>query len=187
MSQTARPRAAVILAAGKGTRMKSSLPKVMHPVGGRPMVDWSVDLARKAGCSEIVVVAHPSQGLLIEHIARLPGDIPVAFQDPPMGTGHAVRCAADALGGFKGDLVVLYGDSPLVPADAIEELFSSLEEGATVGVLGFDTRLMSERMARLAGIDIDIHWSFSFVILWVLAQGYFENNMFYHRVKLVIV
>jgi bifunctional UDP-N-acetylglucosamine pyrophosphorylase/glucosamine-1-phosphate N-acetyltransferase len=139
MSQAARPRAAVILAAGKGTRMKSDLPKVMHPVGGRPMVDWSVALARKAGCSQIVVVAHPSQGLLIEHVASLPGDIPVAFQDPPMGTGHAVKCAADALSGFQGDLVVLYGDSPLVPADAIEELFRSLEEGAAVGVLGFDT------------------------------------------------
>jgi bifunctional UDP-N-acetylglucosamine pyrophosphorylase/glucosamine-1-phosphate N-acetyltransferase len=139
MSQISRPRAAVILAAGKGTRMKSSLPKVMHPVGGRPMVDWSIDLARQAGCSQIVVVAHPSQGLLIEHIASLPGDIPVAFQDPPMGTAHAVKCAADALSGFQGDLVVLYGDSPLVPAEAIEELFASLEEGAAVGVLGFDT------------------------------------------------
>lgn len=139
MSQTARPRAAVILAAGKGTRMKSSLPKVMHPVGGRPMVDWSVDLARKAGCSKIVVVAHPSQGLLIEHIKTLAGDIPVVFQDPPQGTAHAVNCAADALNGFQGDLVVLYGDSPLVPVSAIEELFESLEEGAAIGVLGFET------------------------------------------------
>ena len=138
MSHTARPRAAVILAAGKGTRMKSGLPKVMHPVGGRPMVDWSIDLARQVGCSKIVVIVHPSQQVLIDHLASLPGDVPVAFQDPPMGTAHAVRCAEAALGGFSGDVVVLYGDSPLVPAAAIEELFGALEEGAAVGVLGFD-------------------------------------------------
>ena len=135
---TSRPRAAVILAAGKGTRMKSGLPKVMHPVGGRPMVDWSVDLARRVGCSHVVVIAHPSQQVLIDHVASLPGDIPVAFQDPPMGTGHAVRCAEAALGAFDGDLVVLYGDSPLVPAEAIEELFGALDDGAAIGVLGFD-------------------------------------------------
>jgi bifunctional UDP-N-acetylglucosamine pyrophosphorylase/glucosamine-1-phosphate N-acetyltransferase len=139
MSETVRDRAAVILAAGKGTRMKSGLPKVMHPVGGRPMVDWSIELAHKVGCSRIVVVVHPSQQVLIDHIASLPGDITVAFQDPPQGTGHAVRCAEDALSGLTGDLVVLYGDSPLVTDDAIEELFGALEEGAAVGVLGFDT------------------------------------------------
>jgi bifunctional UDP-N-acetylglucosamine pyrophosphorylase / glucosamine-1-phosphate N-acetyltransferase len=139
MSQTARNRAAVILAAGKGTRMKSDLPKVMHAVGGRPMVDWSIDLARRTGCSRIVVVVHPSQQVLIDHIAGLPGDIAVAFQDPPMGTGHAVRCAERDLDAFDGDLVVLYGDSPLVPSAAIEDLFGALQRDASVGVLGFDT------------------------------------------------
>ena len=138
MTETARARAAVILAAGKGTRMKSSLPKVMHAVGGRAMLDWSIGLAREVGCSQLVVIAHPSQQVLIDHVAGLPGDIPVAFQDPPMGTGHAVRCAEAALEGFEGDLVILYGDSPLVPARAIEELFGALEDGASIGVLGFD-------------------------------------------------
>ena len=138
MSQTARPRAAVILAAGKGTRMKSDLPKVMHKVGGRPMVDWSIALARKVGCEKIVVIVHPSQQVLIDHVASLPGEIQVAFQDPPMGTGHAVRCAQRDLGAFDGDLVVLYGDSPLVPATAIEDLFGALADGAVIGVLGFE-------------------------------------------------
>ena len=138
MSQTARPRAAVILAAGQGTRMKSSLPKVMHAVGGRAMVDWSVDLARQVGCSKIVVIVHPSQKVLIDHLASLEGDIGVAFQDPQLGTGHAVRCAERDLDAFDGDLVVLYGDSPLVPARAIEELFGALADGAAIGVLGFD-------------------------------------------------
>ncbi|MEZ5997893.1 MAG: bifunctional UDP-N-acetylglucosamine diphosphorylase/glucosamine-1-phosphate N-acetyltransferase GlmU [Hyphomonas sp.] len=138
MTQLARDRAAVILAAGKGTRMKSSLPKVMHAVAGRPMVDWSIDLARRVGCTRIVVIAHPSQDVLIDHIAKSAPDAVMAFQDPPMGTGHAVRCAEDALGDFQGDMVVLYGDSPMIPAVAIDDLFASLEDGAALGVLGFD-------------------------------------------------
>jgi bifunctional UDP-N-acetylglucosamine pyrophosphorylase/glucosamine-1-phosphate N-acetyltransferase len=131
-------RAAVILAAGKGTRMKSPLPKVMHAVGGRPMVDWSVALARAAGASRIVAVVHPSQDVLIAHLASTHPHIAIAYQDPPEGTGHAVRCAEAALAGFSGPLAVLYGDSPLVPVSAIEALFTALESGAALGVLGFE-------------------------------------------------
>jgi len=69
VNDMARDRAAVILAAGKGTRMKSDLPKVMHKVAGRPMLDWSIALAQRAGCSRIVIVVHPSQQILIDHIA----------------------------------------------------------------------------------------------------------------------
>lgn len=138
MSDMTRDRAAVILAAGKGTRMKSDLPKVMHRVAGRPMLDWSIALAREVGCSKIVVVAHPSQDVLIAHVTAGLGADCLVYQDPPMGTGHAVRCAEQALAGFDGDLVVLYGDSPLVPAAAIDDLFGSLDAGAALGVLGFD-------------------------------------------------
>ena len=138
MTHIARERAAIILAAGKGTRMKSDLPKVMHAVGGRPMIDWSIDLARNVGCSKIVVIAHPSQTVLIDHVTELLGEGAIAFQDPPQGTGHAVRCAEEALEGFVGDLVVLYGDSPLVPPAAIEDLYAALETGASLGVLGFE-------------------------------------------------
>lgn len=138
MTNIARDRAAIILAAGKGTRMKSDLPKVMHAVGGRPMIDWSIDLAHEVGCARIVVIAHPSQTVLIDHVTASLGRDAIAFQDPPQGTGHAVRCAQAALDGFDGDLVVLYGDSPLVPASAIEDLFAALETGAALGVLGFE-------------------------------------------------
>ncbi|MFN7056377.1 bifunctional UDP-N-acetylglucosamine diphosphorylase/glucosamine-1-phosphate N-acetyltransferase GlmU [Hyphomonas sp.] len=138
MTDARQPRAAVILAAGKGTRMKSPLPKVMHAVGGRPMVDWSIALARKAGASRIVAVVHPSQDVLIAHLAKSHPDIAIAYQDPPEGTGHAVRCAEAALAGFSGPLAVLYGDSPLVPVSAIEALFTALEDGAALGVLGFE-------------------------------------------------
>lgn len=133
-------RAAIILAAGKGTRMKSSLPKVMHPVGGRPMIDWSIALARSVGCDRIIVVAHPSQTGLVAHVEQSLGPNAVAFQDPPQGTGDAVRSAEEALSGFDGDIVVLYGDSPLVPVEAIEDLFFAMQDGASVGVLGFEAR-----------------------------------------------
>lgn len=131
-------RAAVILAAGKGTRMKSALPKVMHEVGGRPMVDWSLALARDVGCGRIVVVVHPSQDVLIRHLEARHPDVAIAFQDPPMGTGHAVHCAEGALKGFSGEIAVLYGDSPLVPASVIEALFGQVAAGAKLGVLGFE-------------------------------------------------
>lgn len=138
MTTASAQRAAVILAAGKGTRMKSALPKVMHAVGGRPMVDWSLALAQDAGCSRIVVVVHPSQDVLIAHLKANHPDAAIAFQDPPMGTGHAVRCAEEALKGFEGELAVLYGDSPLVPVSVIEALFGEVAGGAKLGVLGFE-------------------------------------------------
>lgn len=131
-------RAAVILAAGQGTRMKSSLPKVLHPVAGRPMVDWSVALANAVGCERIVVVCSPAGQAVQDHIAGTLGPDAIAIQDPPLGTGHAVLAAKDALGDFQGELVVLYGDTPLIPAAAVEALFSELAGGARVGVLGFD-------------------------------------------------
>lgn len=138
LTQAPKQRAAVILAAGKGTRMKSALPKVMHEVGGRPMMDWSLALARDVGCGRIVAVVHPSQDVLIAHLKAHHPDVEIAFQDPPQGTGHAVRCAQDALKGFGGEMAVLYGDSPLVPAGVIDELFAGVAGGAALGVLGFE-------------------------------------------------
>lgn len=131
-------RAAIILAAGQGTRMRSSLPKVLHHVGGRAMVDWSIDLARRVGCEKIVVVCSPAGQAVQDHIAATLGADAIAIQDPPLGTGHAVLAAKQALTGYQGDLVVLYGDTPLIPVDAVEALFHELDAGASVGVLGFD-------------------------------------------------
>ncbi|MFN3911233.1 bifunctional UDP-N-acetylglucosamine diphosphorylase/glucosamine-1-phosphate N-acetyltransferase GlmU [Hyphomonas sp.] len=157
MTQAQTQRAAVILAAGKGTRMKSALPKVMHAVGGRPMMDWSIALARETGCARIVAVVHPSQYGLIAHLAAAHPDVAIAFQDPPQGTGHAVRCAEAALEGFEGELAVLYGDSPLVPAPVIADLFAGVAGGAALGVLGFeaaDPGLYGRLITNAAG-DLD--------------------------------
>lgn len=157
MTQAPKQRAAVILAAGKGTRMKSVLPKVMHEVGGRPMMDWSIAVAREVGCARIVAVVHPSQDGLIAHLKAHHPDVGIAFQDPPQGTGHAVRCAEETLAGFEGELAVLYGDSPLVPAPVIEELFGKVAGGAGLGVLGFeaaDPGLYGRLITSAAG-DLD--------------------------------
>jgi len=152
-------RAAIILAAGQGTRMRSTLPKVLHQVGGRAMVDWSVALAHAVGCSKIVVVCSPMGEAVQTHIANTIGEDAIAIQDPPLGTGHAVLAAKEALADFDGDLVVLYGDTPLIPADAVEALFHELEHGASVGVLGFDAadpgaygRLITDASGNLEAI-----------------------------------
>lgn len=138
LEQSGRKRAAIILAAGMGTRMKSSLPKVMHQVAHRPMVDWSVALARSVGCDPIICVLSPNAPSTIEHIETMLGHDAIAIQSPAQGTGDAVRCAEGKLAGFAGDVVVLYGDSPLIPESAITDLFAALDTGASIGVLGFE-------------------------------------------------
>lgn len=128
-------RAAVILAAGLGTRMKSDLPKCMHAVGGRPMLEWSIDLARQVGAEKIVTVygqKSPQIGALGEV-----NKTETALQDPPLGTGHAVQSAQQAMAGFEGNAIVLYGDTPLITAGTVEKVFAALEAGASVAVLGF--------------------------------------------------
>jgi bifunctional UDP-N-acetylglucosamine pyrophosphorylase / glucosamine-1-phosphate N-acetyltransferase len=133
----ARARAAIILAAGHGTRMKSSLSKVLHPVGGRPMMEWTIALARELACDKIVVVvgAHNPDAKVRAEAALGAGT--TALQDPPRGTAHAVNCARDALAGFEGDAIVLYADTPLISTKTAMGVFDALAGGASVAVLGF--------------------------------------------------
>lgn len=131
-----QPRAAVILAAGLGTRMKSDLPKCAHAVAGRPMVQWAIDLARKSGADRIVTV-HGRKSPQIAALGEAVGT-ETALQDPPLGTGHAVRAAEGALKGFDGDVIVLYGDTPLITPETVSRVFDALQGGASVAVLGFE-------------------------------------------------
>jgi len=131
-------RAAVILAAGQGTRMRSPTPKVLHRVGGRPMLDRAIDAAEAAACDRIVIVAGAHSPAVAAHaLARL-GEGCVVIQDPPLGTGHAVLAAREALAEFDGDVLVSYADTPLLDADALAPLFAVREAGADLAVLGFE-------------------------------------------------
>lgn len=130
-------RAAIILAAGQGTRMKSPLPKVLHPVGGRAMLDHAIDAAEALGCERIVVVVGNHSPEVRAHVVKRLGEAAIAVQDPPIGTGHAVRAAEAALKGFEGQVVITYGDVPLLKATDIEPVFA-VTEGVTV--IGFEAR-----------------------------------------------
>lgn len=134
-------RAAIILAAGKGTRMKSAKPKVLHEVAGLPMIDWSIALARAVGCDPIVVVVSPSQTELKDSVEAKLGSGAIAVQSEPLGTGHAVGAAKSALADHAGTVVVLYADTPLIQADTIEALLARTEEKSGVGVLGFEAEV----------------------------------------------
>ena len=104
-----------MLAAGKGTRMKSDLPKVCHPVGGRAMVCAVVDACLEAGCDRVVCVVGYKQALVREALAGYGDRVAFAVQDEQLGTGHAVMCARDAFSGAgRQDVFVLCGDGPLV-------------------------------------------------------------------------
>jgi len=140
-TQTAIPRAAVILAAGKGERMRSPTPKVLHKVGGRSMLDHAIDTAQALGCARVVVVVGAHSPGVRAHMAARLGEAAVAVQDPPLGTGHAVLAAKEALAGFEGDVLVSYADGPLLTAEAVEPLFTLREAGADLAVLGFEAAI----------------------------------------------
>ena len=131
-------RAAVILAAGQGTRMRSPLPKVLHEVGRRTLLDRAIDAAQAAGCERVVVVCGSHAPAVAAHVRARLGPEAVAVQDPPLGTAHAVRAAATVLAGFAGDVLITTADAPLLDAEAIAPLFAARAGGADLAVLGFE-------------------------------------------------
>lgn len=137
MTDQPRPFAAIVLAAGKGTRMKSDLHKVLHPIAGRPMIEHLMaELAQLSPERTVVVVG---QGR--EQLERQLGErADIAVQDPQLGTGHAVQQAQAALDGFEGDVLVLYGDVPFVRAETMRAMLDRLHEGdrPAAVVLGFE-------------------------------------------------
>jgi bifunctional UDP-N-acetylglucosamine pyrophosphorylase/glucosamine-1-phosphate N-acetyltransferase len=122
-------RAAIILAAGQGTRMKSARPKVMHPLAGRPMIRHLLAAAEPL-FGRIVVVVGPD----MPELERAAQPHAIVVQAERLGTGHAARLAAPALAGFRGDVAVLYGDNPLVTTATIERLLAA-RAGADLALL----------------------------------------------------
>ncbi|HVY83870.1 MAG TPA: bifunctional UDP-N-acetylglucosamine diphosphorylase/glucosamine-1-phosphate N-acetyltransferase GlmU [Caulobacterales bacterium] len=133
-----RARAAIILAAGLGTRMKSELPKVLHHVGGRPMLDWAIAAAEGAGCAPLVIVTGVQSSQIKTHLAA-DQRVRIAIQGDPLGTAHAVRAAEASLQSYSGDVIVMYGDAPLVRAETLEAMFAKRAEKGGIVVLGFET------------------------------------------------
>ena len=125
------PLAAVLMAGGLGTRMRSSVPKHLHELLGRRMVDWIIESGRAAGAEPMVVVASPATS---DEFAA--SAVAVAIQETPRGTGDAVRCAHAALAQHDGDVLVLSGDTPLLTARLLAELVETHHrEGAAATIL----------------------------------------------------
>ncbi|WP_405379859.1 bifunctional UDP-N-acetylglucosamine diphosphorylase/glucosamine-1-phosphate N-acetyltransferase GlmU [Phascolarctobacterium sp.] len=124
---------AVILAAGKGTRMRSKYPKVLHKVGGKPMLQHVIDAATAAGCDEkVVIVGHEAE--LVEAMVGDQGKI--ALQAEQLGTGHAVMQTAEALQGFTGTALILCGDTPLLDGEELKKFCEAHKaSGAAATVL----------------------------------------------------
>lgn len=129
-----KPLAAVILAAGQGTRMKSALPKVLHPLAGRPLLTHVIDAAQALGAAPVVaVIGHGAER--VEAACAAPG-VSFALQAQQLGTGHALQCAVPALAGFAGDLLLLCGDVPLLQAETLAALLDHhRRQKATVTIL----------------------------------------------------
>lgn len=132
-----RPVAAVILAAGKGTRMRSALHKVLHPLGGRPMLMHLMGSLESLAPERRVVVVGDKAEQLRDALAGT--DVALAVQEPQLGTGHAVLQAEAALAGFAGTVLILFGDVPLVSAATMEQLAATVDaaDGPAIAVLGF--------------------------------------------------
>ena len=132
---TGQAVALVVLAAGQGSRMQSDLPKVLHRLGGVPLVGHALAAGRSLDPERIVVVAGHGAAAVTRAVAKLDPEAQVALQDRQLGTGHAVAQALPLLEGFDGKVVVLYGDTPFIGADTLAALVA---HPADVVVLGFE-------------------------------------------------
>ncbi len=131
--------ACVILAAGLGKRMNSRIPKVLHEVCGVPMLQSVIDTARKLKCEKIVVVTGKHHDLIQQTLSS--SDVFCARQEEPKGTGHALMCAREALRGFRGVVIVLNGDTPLVSPETVRKfLRQHLKNRSDLSVLSFPAK-----------------------------------------------
>jgi bifunctional UDP-N-acetylglucosamine pyrophosphorylase / glucosamine-1-phosphate N-acetyltransferase len=143
--------AAIILAAGKGTRMKSSLHKVLHPIASRPMLMHLLGSFDELKPTATVVVAGDKREQLEAALAGR--NVSVAVQDPQLGTAHAALQAKDALAGFEGLVLVCFGDVPFLRAETVRRLCAALDGGAMVAVLGFRPEDMAAYGRIIADAD----------------------------------
>ncbi|QFT69076.1 Bifunctional protein GlmU [Labrenzia sp. THAF35] len=137
---TSRSCLSIVLAAGLGTRMKSNLPKVMHEIGGLPLVGHVVKTLKQAGSDRISVVTGPDMPELEKLVQNLAPEAHCHVQHERLGTAHAALAARSALAPPSDDVLILFGDTPLVTADTIGKVRRALSDGADLAVLGFETQ-----------------------------------------------
>lgn len=125
--------AAIILGAGKGTRMKSDLPKVMMPVCNKPMIRHIIETLEEMKADKIVTVVAPDGDAVKKEVFPHP----TCVQEQQLGTGHAVKCAKEELQDFQGAVLVIFGDTPLITKETFMRSCAKIREGYGVVVLGF--------------------------------------------------
>jgi bifunctional UDP-N-acetylglucosamine pyrophosphorylase/glucosamine-1-phosphate N-acetyltransferase len=133
MSEPLEKLGVVIMAAGKGTRMKSGLPKALHLLGGKPLVMWTIQAARTLHPERIVVVVGHGREMM-EGLLAAQGVL-TAIQEPQLGTGHALACAADSFRGFDGALLVLSADVPAILPQTLTALVEARRRTSAVVAL----------------------------------------------------
>ncbi|MCC7348788.1 MAG: bifunctional UDP-N-acetylglucosamine diphosphorylase/glucosamine-1-phosphate N-acetyltransferase GlmU [Variibacter sp.] len=131
---------AIVLAAGEGTRMRSALPKVLHTLGGQSMLAHVLAAVRQAGCSSVAVVIGPDADAVGAEAVRIMPEAELFVQRARRGTAHAVLAAADALARASDDVLVVFGDTPLIRPYTLCRMRQALADGAAVAVLGFQPR-----------------------------------------------
>jgi bifunctional UDP-N-acetylglucosamine pyrophosphorylase / glucosamine-1-phosphate N-acetyltransferase len=137
---TQQPLTAIILAAGKGTRMKSDMPKVLHTVAGLSMIGHTLKVCKDVGVRQlIVIIGHHAEQVKCEVLKHAPHAIFVE-QTEQLGTGHAVNCTSSYLRDTEGDAIILYADTPLITKETIEQMQAIRLQGADSVFLGFETQ-----------------------------------------------
>jgi len=126
---------AIVMAAGKGTRMKSDLPKVLCEANGRPLVSYVLDALRDAGVASMVVVVGYKSELVEAELSNDP-TVQFAYQTEQLGTGHAVMMCREQISGHDGPVVVVAGDSPMMQATSIKALLDEFEDSKPACILG---------------------------------------------------
>jgi len=134
---TARTNLTIVLAAGEGTRMRSSLPKVLHPLASRPLLAHVLDAAPRGPGAALAVVIGPDHQSVADEARRIRPDASVFVQAERLGTAHAVLAAKPAIAAGHDDLLVAFGDTPLISPKTFARLRAPLQAGAALAVLGF--------------------------------------------------
>ncbi|WP_296420167.1 bifunctional UDP-N-acetylglucosamine diphosphorylase/glucosamine-1-phosphate N-acetyltransferase GlmU [Pseudooctadecabacter sp.] len=144
--------ALIILAAGKGTRMQSDLPKVLHKIAGAPMLVHAMKSGAALDPARTIVVAGHGADLVTAAAQDWDEGAEIVLQTEQLGTGHAVAQAAPALDGFEGDAIVLYGDTPFIRPETLEAMIAARADNDVV-VLGFEVADTSQKYGRLVEAD----------------------------------